>query len=51
MRAYIEQYPAQALELVQARASSLCTHEEHKTTPKRLQASLQEGRELICWLR
>ena len=50
MRAYMEQYPAQALELVQAAAPGR-THEQHEAILERLWASVQEGRELICWLR
>ena len=49
MRGYMEQYPARVLELVQAAASG--THEQHKAILGRLRASVQEGRELICWLR
>ena len=50
MRAYVDQYPARVLELVQAAASS-CTHEQHEAILGRLRASMQEGREVICWLR
>ena len=50
MRAYMEQYPAQVLELVQAAAPG-CTHEQQEAILGRLRASVQEGRELICWLR
>ena len=50
MRAYMEQYPARVLELVEAAASSH-THEQHEATLGRLRASMQESRELICWLR
>ena len=50
MRAYMGRYPAQALELVQAAAHG-CTHEQHEAILERLRASVQDGRELICWLR
>ncbi len=50
MRAYMEQHRAKALELVQAAAPGR-THEQHEAILERLRASVQEGRELICWLR
>ena len=50
MRAFIEQHPERALTLVQDAAPGY-THEQHSAILQRLWASIQEGRELVCWLR
>ena len=38
------------LKLVEAAAPD-CTRKQHSTTLQRLWASVQEGRQLVCWLR
>ena len=50
MRAYVEDYPELALKLVQAAASSKPPPVQEAIL-ERLKASVQEGRELVCWLR
>ncbi len=46
----MQQFPDKALQLVEAGAPG-CTPGQHSAILQRLWASVQEGRELVCWLR